>query len=69
MPTETICVVDGCDRAAIAEPVLWGGSEASLCQEHVDAFAAQPTDWNGELSGDGTTVTRLWRREGVGEAS
>ncbi|HLI01353.1 MAG TPA: hypothetical protein VKV06_11260 [Acidimicrobiales bacterium] len=67
--TSTTCVTEGCTKEVTAVPVLWGDAEAALCDEHVAAFLAQPTDWDGELSPDGRTVVRLWRRQGVGEAS
>lgn len=66
---ERTCAVDGCDRPATGETVLWGDVAASLCQEHATEVRAQPTDWNGALAPDGASVERLWRRQGVGEAS
>ncbi len=63
------CVVEGCDRASDGSALAFNDASLELCEKHRADFDVDPLEWDGELDDSGTTVVRLWRREGIGSAS
>jgi hypothetical protein len=62
-------VVEGCERPADGSEAVFNEATVRLCQEHHADFDVDPLEWDGELDDSGSTVVRLWKREGIGQAS